>query len=563
MFALTPLLALALLLRLWGMGQGYPDFYGHVDEVGVAASIWNFFRNATLEPTEFTYPALFSYIVALGIWLTAALGWVDLPAGGRLLERIAFLSYTDPGWSALTGRAVSALASTAMVGVMYRVGHQVDGRSLAWAAAAFSAVAVVPVRMAHHALPDSLTSLFGALVLLLAVRLAQRDRALEYVWAGVCVGLLLATKYNGAFCALAVVAANGWRRGWRGAVTGVHLWMAGGTAVLACGLGSPYLVLAWERYLGVAEYQVSSLGFSMRQTTPWLWVPRGLATEEWLVGGWMLAGVGLALWRRRASDCIALAALAPAVLYIGSWTRESLHYLLPYYPMLVLLAAGAVVALSRRLPRPGLALPVLLVLTAGPSLWRAAAEAHELNLPDTRSLAGDWVERNIPGGSTLGMTWLPYCPRLDLLPVRQSILQYYAGKPDWQAELQRRWSGRPAYKTVNLEAWLSRPVVPAALQDVVDLEDAETRRVFSRGWRSRQRLRTAGVTHLVLPAAVYERYFQEAEPPTAPAARFRYLMNRAYFHDLLYNSDSELLVTVPASAEPQTRGNTIAIFRLR
>ena len=53
------LLGLALVVRLWGIKQGYPDLYGHVDEIGVAASIWNFFRNHTLLPTEFTYPPFF------------------------------------------------------------------------------------------------------------------------------------------------------------------------------------------------------------------------------------------------------------------------------------------------------------------------------------------------------------------------------------------------------------------------------------------------------------------------------------------------------------------------
>ena len=35
------------------MWQGYPEFYGPVDETGVAASMWNFFREGTLRPTEF------------------------------------------------------------------------------------------------------------------------------------------------------------------------------------------------------------------------------------------------------------------------------------------------------------------------------------------------------------------------------------------------------------------------------------------------------------------------------------------------------------------------------
>jgi hypothetical protein len=141
--------------------------------------------------------------------------------------------------------------------------------------------------------------------------------------------LLLATKYNGAFCALAVVAANGCRWGPYRAVLGVRLWITGAVALGTCVLASPYLVLAHDQYLGIARYQVSSLGFSMRQTSPWWWIPRGLVTEELVVGGWLLIGLFLAGWRRRSCDVIALAAILPAVLYIGSWTRESLHYLLP------------------------------------------------------------------------------------------------------------------------------------------------------------------------------------------------------------------------------------------
>ena len=69
MLALFVILAGGLVVRLWGIGQGYPDFYGHVDEIGVAASIWNFFRAGTLLPTEFTYPAFYSYLVAGLLWM--------------------------------------------------------------------------------------------------------------------------------------------------------------------------------------------------------------------------------------------------------------------------------------------------------------------------------------------------------------------------------------------------------------------------------------------------------------------------------------------------------------
>ena len=562
MFAVGVLLAVAFVLRLWGLLQGYPDFYGHVDEVGVAASIWNFFRSASLEPTEFTYPALYSYLVACGIWATAAMGLLDLPDGGGLIESIAFVSYVDPAWSAVLGRILSAAASTGVVGVLYHLGRRIDGPTLGWTAAAMSAFAVIPVRHAHFALPDSLASLFGAGVLWAAWCIAERGRWRDYLCAGVTVGLLLATKYNGALCALAVVAANGCHYRLRRSLLGIRLWVAGAVSLGTCALASPYLVLAYDKYLGVARYQVSSLDFSLQETSPWWWIARGLATEEFLLGGWMLAGVILAVRRRHAIDVIALAAILPAVLYIGSWTRESLHYLLPYYPFFLLLGAGALVACCRRFTRPHLATLTVLSVTLLPSIWRNAGEAQALTLPDTRALAATWIEAHVPAGSTLAMTWLPYCPRIDLVTVREGIVQYYAARPAWQNQLQNRWSRRPAYRTVNLEAWLRQPVVPESLQGQVDLDDPETRRVFSRGWRSQQSLRAAGVDFLVLPAAVHERYFGNSKPPTSAAARFRYLMNRAYFQGLLDAGQSERLASFPQDEQP-SRGSRIDIFRLR
>ena len=565
--AIALTLAVGVLLRFWGIAQGYPDFYGHVDEIGVAASIWNFFRAATFEPTEFTYPALYPYLVAAGIWLTAALGALDLPVGGGLLERIAFASYVDPGWSALVGRGLSAVASAGVVAVLYRVGREIEGRALGLTAAVFCAVAVIPVRHAHQALPDSLSSLLGALVLWAAWRIAQRQNWRDYLWGGACMGLLLATKYNGALCALAIVAAHGWRRGARHVLRGVHLWAAGIVAVGVCVLASPYLLLEYGKYLGVARYQISSLDFAMRQTSPWWWIPRGLATEELLVGGWILAGVVLALVRRRAFDVIALATILPAGLYIGSWTRESLHYLLPYYPFLLLLGARAFVELCQRLAepwpvRPWLVWGAVACVTLLPSLWRSVGEGWELTSADTRALASTWIEAHIPAGSTLAMTWLPYCPHLDLMATRRGILGYYESRPKWQDELRERWAQRPAYHIVNLEAWLSQPVVPEALRGQIDIEDPETRRVFSRGWRSRERLQSDGVEFLVLPTAVYQRYLDPTKPPEPPAARFRYLLNQSYFTSLLDDDRNELLVTLPPPGQ-RTRGGRIDIFRLR
>lgn len=91
------------------------------------------------------------------------------------------------------------------------------------------------------------------------------------------------------------------------------------------------------------------------------------------------------------------------------------------------------------------------------------------------------------------MTWLSYCPRFDLISSRESIRRYLGDRTEVRRAMEQHWQSRPAYRFVNLEAWLKQPVVPQSYREHVDLSDPETRRVFSRGWRSVPRLKKDGV----------------------------------------------------------------------
>ena len=197
-----------------------------------------------------------------------------------------------------------------------------------------------------------------------------------------------------------------------------------------------------------------------------------------------------------------------------------------------------------------------------------------LTLPDTRSEAGRWIEANVPAGSKVAMTWLPYCPRLDLVSSRESIQRYVGDHQEIRRALQAQWQSRPAYRFVNLEAWLKQPVVPPSYREHVDLSDPEIRRVFSRGWRSVQRLKRDGVQWVVLPTAVYQRYMGAAEPATNTAAHYRYVANRSYFQRLMApDGGLKLMAQFPVdilhqvgqreggTASP-SRGGGISIYRV-
>ena len=182
--------------------------------------------------------------------------------------------------------------------------------------------------------------------------------------------------------------------------------------------------------------------------------------------------------------------------------------------------------------------------------------------PDTRALAADWIEENLPEGTRLGMTWLPYCPRLDLQPMRQSLRNYYRGNLAAQEYLDEVWREKPAYHLVNLEVWRQQPVVPEYYRDKVDLEDPETRRIFRRNWLSAGQLRDREVEYIVLPEAVYGRYLRDELPPQGTAAHFHYLKNHTYFKHLIASQSAVAERVASILSGPDTRGGAIHIFRL-
>ena len=561
---LLGLFVFALWLRLWGLEQGYPDFYGHVDEIGVAASIWNFFRAATLLPTEFTYPAFYSYMVAAALWVTHAVGWG--PEMGGTLETLVLVSYTDPARAALVGRILSAICSALVPVVICILGQWAFAPRVGWIAGALATVAVVPVAQAHHALPDSAMALWAVLCFYFAWHIYDRGKTTDYALAGIMAGLVVATKYNGAFAALAIPVAHYLRSG-RALrdLAAPQLWLAVGLAVATLSLASPYLLLAHDKYLALVIYQVSSLDFTMRDHMPWLGILSALPVTEGPVGVLAVGGMACSLYRRQTLDWILWSAWLPSILYIGTWTRESLHYLLPFYPLWLLGAARLLNAGVMRLGG-GKAWVVyaLAGLCAAPSAYRIAAGNRQLQQPDLRQQAARWIAENIPEGSHLSMSWLPYCPRVPLVRDRNEIFEYYRDDPRALALLRQAWTDAPAYKVVNLEVWLKQPVVPEFYRGRIDLGDLETRRVFSRGWLSPRQLRQRGVEYIVLPEAAFGRFIHGESPDTSrAAAHYHFVKNQAYFLHLINPDNPEIEQVARFESPAGIRGAPISIYRLR
>jgi 4-amino-4-deoxy-L-arabinose transferase-like glycosyltransferase len=382
--AVAAVLAVALVLRLWGLEHGLPYVYNADENAHFVPNAIGLFGHG-FNPHYFVNPPAFTYLLHVVF---------ALRFGGRGGVDHAFA--TDPSAVLAVARATSAVLGTAAVGLVYLAGARLAGRGVGLLAAALLAVAFLPVFYGHLALNDGPALAPIALSLWGAARIVRGGRAGDYALAGVGLGLACATKYT-ALVALAPLlgAAVGRPGGARG------LLVAGAAAVAAFVAADPFAVLAPRELHGGLAHQLSATGdaegkLGLTQASGHLYY---LWTLTWGLGWVPLAAAvaGGVLVARRDPRLLAVLAPAPVlfVLVMGLQGRFYGRWLLPVFPVLCLLAALAVAALAgRRRPAPAL---VAIVLAQG--VLTSVHGDRVLSRPDTRNLARTWMVEHVPAGT--------------------------------------------------------------------------------------------------------------------------------------------------------------------
>lgn len=399
--AIGAVLLLAALLRFIPLGLSNPRFH-HVDEWDFVQSAVGMWAEGTLDPgPPYVHPGLYRYAIA-----------AVYPIVPQVLQGVA-APELRPWLPYVTGRLVSAAMGVLAVWLVYRLARRLvpcpsasSGRTdpvEAWggalAAALILAVAPVHVQFSHVAKPDVMMATFVALATLLAWRLAEAPQRKLYVWAGVAVGLAVASKYNGVVAAAPVFVAHliapGGRRGLKRLIE-PNLWLAGACSLAAFALVSPYTLL-----------KLGSVGEGYRILIARPPNPEVLPQAPALVQvaqqafDWIgpvplvLAAVGAVLWwsERRAALAVVGSVVVATVGMLSTWAVQQPFYLLPLVPAVAVLAAVPIarVAATRR-GRAAMILAICLV----PSLVLSAREMVRFWLPGSRQLAKAWLMRNLP-----------------------------------------------------------------------------------------------------------------------------------------------------------------------
>ncbi len=461
LWVLAGTLGVALGLRLWAITFGLP-YLEHPDEPFWIFAVLKMVKTGDPNPHDFIYPSLYYYINALIYLVYYAVGRVlgAFQSLADLAEPVLLIG--GSGKLALRGlllggRFFSVAAGCGTVALTFFIARRLTGRlSAATFAALLAAVSPILVTHDRFMAPDGPMTFFTTLTVAGAWLIYERGRWRDYVLSGVALGLAVGMKYNTAPFALAIVLAHFLRKGrW-----GLRDWRwvaAGAISVLTFLLTTPYALFDTQTFLDGALIDVRHYtgghagvtGGSLAWYVTYFWQTDGPVLA--------LAAAG-ALWGiyRRQRGVIMVAATALAyLLFIGAFTVHFERTAVPLAPLLALLAAALVAALTptgehpwthtappvglSRLPAQGdsgarrtqwAAVAALVVVTLAVPLVGTVREALRLTTPDGLDIARTWIDANLPPGARIGVE--SYSPWID--PQKFSIQGFYKlndHPPEW------------------------------------------------------------------------------------------------------------------------------------
>ena len=458
-----PLLAICLVavaLRVIGLQYGLPAVY-NPDEVAIMTRALSFGRG-TLNPHNFLYPTFFFYVLFAWVGVYLGILWIT----GRVASVAALqrLLFTDPTGIYTAGRLLGVAAGTITIPLLYRLSRALTDRRTAMAASLFLAVAPLHVRDSHyvkHDVPATLAIVVAYLAIVRVWPCARDDgpRRRDIVIAGAACGAAFSTHYYCVFLAiplaLAIVRAH-----WS---SGVGAWLRDLTIGFAVSAAvffalSPFLIV--EPLTALRDIAANRAIVVDRAVAEGAFAPAlRYAALLWNdAAGWRIAllavvGVVTTIVSAPARAALLLAFPVPFLIFIAN-TAPASRYLNPVLPFMVIFAAAGLSRLASFVGNSSAFFWVFCAAAAFPAAGQSVAGGLFFRHSDTRTLAQQYVETNIPSGST--MLTQPYSAALT--PSREGLVEALTrnlGGADrasikFQLQLSQEPYPSPAYRLVYL-----------------------------------------------------------------------------------------------------------------
>jgi 4-amino-4-deoxy-L-arabinose transferase-like glycosyltransferase len=559
--ALTAVLLIAALLRLWGLFHDLPfSYFG--DEL-------HFMKRSAalgtgdLNPHWFHKPALLMYVLAFVDGLYYAVGRLTGQFDSTAAFGARFL--TEPAPFLLLGRTVVFLTGLATVFVVWRIARRVFGTVTAAFSAGLVTAVLAPMIASSQVIKSDVPSgLLMALSVLVYLRTREDGRWRWLVLAALLAGAAMGTHYYGivlvptyAFLEL-ISPFTRWMGERRFSSALLRALSVPALFALGFFLTSPYNFLdpTWGRAI---QQQIRSTFFpepekvlfepdsktEFKPGTKAAWWGASAAflrvmtsSKSMSLALTLLAALGaFETLRRRETRWYGFLVLIPfAFFFLAAITVAAYHaqprHLNAVYPLLATLVWPGALLLARLVPaarrQPRLAAGIALAVVALaciPSFAEAAQTNREITRLDSRLVSYEWLLKNLPPGAHIlvddyGPILQPDQASLDrqravLMTLKKGPFTHHQGT---RLTLLQRYPPREGRNIDELghQWWLPAEKTDAELRsDESDLDMGNP--IVSRQAKTLAEYRAEGVRYIVTNTDAQSLYFH---PKRGRAATF-------------------------------------------
>ncbi len=419
------ILGFGFFLRIVAVHFGLPFLY-HADEPIVVNHALAF-GAGDFNPHFFKIPPLLSYLLFFCYGTYYLFGrFLGLFKDLRGFE---FLFYANPTSFYLLARLIFGVAvGTATIYLFYRLISRHFSKEKALLSAFLLSVCFLHVRDSHYAYPDIPLLLILVSSFFIFFKLMEGGGLSSHASAGGLIGLAAGMKYNGL--ALAIPYFYSWLLGQnRLKIKGLGLAAASGCLLYF--LTNPYSLMDAGTFIREIKIQAQSQG-GVGWNHPLTYS---------LAGGLGLPLLTLSLLgmfqvfrnfdRKKFSFLIFVLTYYLILIRAG---QPYDRYVLPLLPFLIFFSADFVSSL--RLNR--MVLFLVISLMALPNLLKSYRFDQIMLEKDTRTLAKEWVEKNLASGTRLALVWDFYMPRLDFSREQLEAKKKEAGEGPFRAAQLRK-----------------------------------------------------------------------------------------------------------------------------
>ena len=399
-------------VRAWGVRFGLPEYFYHPDEHAIVDRATAILQTGDYNPHWFNYPSTYIYVQALTyipyFLVSAARGFGDTVPG------------STPHGFYFAGRLMTALIGALTVPLVYVLGKKAFDRRTGLLSSLLLTFSLLHTVHSHYVTMDIPVTFLVTLSFLFCYLAMDKATTKHYILAGLFAGLAASTKYP-AFIVIVPLSllpllALRWGE-WSS--LGQRFGLSTGAFVAGFLLGTPYAFLDLNTFLNslgavLSHYGGAQPGFEGSNSGIW-YIGQMLSSADGIMFVIGLGGIAWALARHTKKDILLLCFVIPYYLLLSLWRVRFERHLVALLPFLAILAARFLVEgvswLSKRVKPPAgsnlrevLEILILACLSAlaifMPARTIMSFDAA-LAQKDHRTIAAEWVNANVPAGSTV------------------------------------------------------------------------------------------------------------------------------------------------------------------